>query len=135
MDPKFRVSIPTLWRPAGGDLLQLLRSVTHDMPMIKVLTKEAFQHRLATIEGSDLNPAQKYELKGILAANSRPTTLNDQGKLLIPKELSEEIGIAADTEITLVGRELHFEVWSHENYAKARQIERNNQNYAHLGVL
>ncbi len=135
MDPKFRVSIPPQWRPAGGEVLHLLKSKTHGMPMIKVLSLEAFQHRMDTIENSDLNAAQKYDLIGRLSANSRPATLNDQGKLLIPKELSDEIGILAETEISLVGRGLHFEVWNKDNYAEAVAIESDSKEFAHLGVL
>lgn len=135
MDPKYRVSIPPEWRPAAGEILHLLSSYTHEMPMIKVLTKEAFQHRVNTIENSDLTPAEKNELLGSLSMFSRPATLNDQGKLLIPKDLSEEIGLVADTEIALAGRGLHFEVWNKANHTKAVAIERAKNLHAHLGVL
>lgn len=135
MDPKYRVSIPPDWRPVTGEILHLLSSFTHDMPMIKVLTKEAFQERLNRIETSTLTHAEKDELRGTLAMMSRPAILNDQGKLLIPKDLSEEVGLLADTEIVLAGRNLHFEVWNKASHAKAVAIERSKNAHAYLGVL
>lgn len=135
MDPKYRVSIPPEWRPENGEVLHLLLSETNNMSMIKVLTRGAFQKRLDRIEESDLTPAEKDELSGTLCMLSRKATLNDQGKLLIPKDLSEEVGLVADTEIMLVGRNLHFEVWSKSNYAKTLPVERARNAHAHLGVL
>jgi len=40
MDPKFRVSIQPAWRPAAGQVLRLLFSTTHEMPVIKVLSED-----------------------------------------------------------------------------------------------
>lgn len=135
MDPKFRVSIPTAWRPEAGALLFLLFSKAHEMPVIKVLSQEAFNERVETVKTSDLSPAKKTAMLGSLSMLCREASVNDQGKLLVPKDLSEKAGIAAESEVTLVGRGMHFEVWNKENFARALEIEMNQTDDDELGIL
>ncbi len=135
MDSKFRVSVPTPWRPEAGAALYLLFSRAHEMPLIKVLSQEAFDHRVKVVEKSDLSPAKKAAKLGSLAMLSREANVNDQGKLLIPKELSEKAGIVADSEVMLAGRGLHFEVWNRANHERALEIEMNQDDDDELGIL
>ena len=135
MDPKYRVSIPTGWRPASGERLFLLSSKTHDMDMIKVLSQEAFDKRVQTVKESNLTPAEKSALLGSLSMLCREASVNDQGKLLVPKELSEGAGISAESEVMLVGRGLHFEVWNKEAHTRALEIERAQAGVDLLGIL
>jgi len=135
MDPKFRVSIQPAWRPAAGQVLRLLFSTTHEMPVIKVLSEEAFDERVATVEASDLSPAKKQAKLGSLYMLCREASVNEQGKLLVPKELSEKAGIGADGEVVLAGRGKHFEIWSKDNHARALEIEMNQEDEDELGIL
>jgi len=135
MDPKYRVSIPTAWRPAPGEALYLLSSKTYDMPVIKVLSQKAFDHRRETVKNSNLTPGQKTAKLGQLAMLCRVASVNDQGKLLIPKDLSESAGIAAESEVVLAGRDLHFEVWSKANHARVLEIEMTPDENDDLGIL
>lgn len=135
MDPKHRVSIPTAWRPATGETLFLLSSKTHDMDMIKVLSQAAYDRRVEIVQTSDLSQARKTALLGSLSMLSREASVNDQGKLLVPKELSEGAGIAAESEVMLVGRGMHFEVWNKEAHAKTLEIERAQAGADELGIL
>jgi DNA-binding transcriptional regulator/RsmH inhibitor MraZ len=135
MDSKFRVSVPTPWRPAAGEGLYLLFSRAFEMPLIKVLSQEAFDHRVKIVEDSALSPAKKAAKLGSLAMLSREAGINDQGKLLIPKELSEKAGIAADSEVILAGRGLHFEVWNKASHERLVEIEMNQDDDDELGIL
>ena len=135
MDPKFRVSIPTAWRPSAGEVLFLLFSKTHDMPVIKVLSQQAFDDRVKTVKDSDLTPAKKTAKLGQLSMLCRVASVNDQGKLLVPKDLSEAAGIAAEAEVVLTGRGMHFEVWSKPNHARVLDIEMNPDEDDDLGIL
>jgi DNA-binding transcriptional regulator/RsmH inhibitor MraZ len=135
MDPKFRVSIQPGWRPAAGEVLRLLFSRTHGMPVIKVLTQEAFDERVAVVENSDLSPAKKRSTLDSLYMLCREASLNDQGKLLVPKDLSEKAGLEADSEVIIAGRGLHFEIWSKANHDRALDIEMNQDDENELGVL
>jgi DNA-binding transcriptional regulator/RsmH inhibitor MraZ len=135
MDPKFRVSIPVEWRPEKGGLLRLQLSKGYDMPVIKVLTEEAFAERIATIEDSELNPAQKQQKLGKLHMLCKKATLNDQGKLLVPKEWSEKASLEADKEVVLAGRGKHFEIWNTENFRRVLEIETTTDDDDGLGVF
>ena len=127
VDGKFRVSVPPTWRPDAGAPLFLQISTSHDMPMIKVLSQEAYDDRVRLIMQSDYKPAKKQSLLGKLAMHIKETTLNEQGKLLIPKELSSYANIDPDTEIRLAGRGMHFEIWNRENHQRLIDIELNTK--------
>jgi DNA-binding transcriptional regulator/RsmH inhibitor MraZ len=133
VDPKYRFAVPPAWRPEAGGILYLLFSRTNDMPMIKVLTQAGYDERVAIVEASTLDPAAKRETLGSFAMLCREATLNEQGKLLIPKDLSERAEIKPDSEIMLVGRHGHFEVWAKPHFERTQEIEMNQQNV--LGIL
>ncbi len=117
MDPKFRVSIPPTWRPVAGESLFLLFAKEHDLPVVKVLSQAAYTEKVRRIQGSDKTPREKDQLLGRLAMLSREATLNDQGKLLVPKDLSEPAGILAEADVVLAGRGNYFQIWSKANFA------------------
>jgi len=135
MDAKHRVSVRAEWRPPQGERLLLLLSRTHEMPMIKVLTQQAYDQRVATVESSNLSPAKKSEKLGTLAMLCREVTINDQNKLLVPKDLCEKSGLAAESDVTLVGRGPHFEIWNSDNFDRALEIEQNQDDEDELGIL
>jgi len=135
MDPKFRVSVPTAWRPVANAPLFLQFSNSHEMPVVKVLSEDAYNEKVALIKGSDKTPAEKSFLLGKLAMLCREVTLNDQGKLLVPKDLSEKAGIAADSEVVLAGRGNFFEVWSKSNFDVVLAIESRPVELDDLGIF
>lgn len=113
----------------------LLFSSEHDMPVVKVLSQLAYDERVERIKGSNNSYAEKDQLLGRLAMLCRETTLNEQGKLLIPKDLSEMAGISAESEVILAGRGLHFEVWSKSNFDTKLAIELGQKGDDTLGVF
>ncbi|MEO7100243.1 MAG: division/cell wall cluster transcriptional repressor MraZ [Luteolibacter sp.] len=135
MDPKFRVSIPTAWRPEANEPLFLQFSMAHEMPVVKVLSENAYDEKVALIKGSSKTPAEKNQLLGKLAMLCKEVTLNDQGKLLVPKDLSEKAGIAADSEVVLAGRGNYFEVWSKANFDIVLAIESRPVEEDDLGIF
>lgn len=135
MDPKYRVSIPPQWRPEEGESLFLLFSKEHDLPVVKVLSQDAYNEKVERIKGSDKTPKEKDKLLGRLAMLSRQAGLNDQGKLLVPKDLSEQAGIAAEGEVMLAGRGNYFQIWSKRNFATVLEIESGEQPDDDLGIF
>jgi len=123
VDGKFRVSVKPDWRPVASEPLFLQISKNNEMPVIKVLSQEAYDERVKRVVDSDYSHGKKQELLGKLAMHIRETTLNEQGKLLIPKELSTYAEIAPDTEIRLAGRGDYFEIWNKENHQRIIEIE------------
>lgn len=135
MDPKYRVSIPTAWRPEAGASLFLLFSKEHDMPVVKVLSQEAYDEKVELIKGSDKTPAEKSKMLGKLAMLCREASLNEQGKLLVPKDLSELAGISAESDVMLAGRGIHFEIWSKANFDVKLAIEMVQEEDDDLGIF
>jgi len=105
------------------------------MPVVKVLSQEAYIEKVDLIKGSEKTPAEKGKMLGKLAMLCREVTLNDQGKLLIPKDLSEKTGIAADSDVMLAGRGIHFEIWSKTNFDKVFEIETGQEEDDDLGIF
>lgn len=135
MDPKFRVSVPVAWRPEAGASLFLLFSKEHEMPVVKVLSQQAYDERVDLIKGSDKTPAEKGKMLGKLAMLCREASLNEQGKLLVPKDLSEKAGIEADSDVMLAGRGIHFEIWSKAKFDKVLEIETSQEEDDDLGIF
>ena len=135
MDPKFRVSIPTPWRPEAGASLFLLFSKQYEMPVVKVLSQEAYDEKVELIQNSDKTPAEKSKMLGKLAMLCREASLNEQGKLLVPKDLSEKSGIVAESDVMLAGRGIYFEIWSKTNFDKVLEIETAVEEDDELGIF
>lgn len=111
IDPKFRVSIQSAWRPEAGEPLYLLLANDLGLPLVRVLDKASYDFKVKTINDSGKTPLEKGKLLAKLALLSRTATVNEQGKLLVPKDLSEQAGIQPDSEVMLAGRGMNFEIW------------------------
>jgi len=105
------------------------------MPVVKVLSEEAYNEKVELIKESDLTPAEKNKKLGKLAMLCREVTLNDQGKLLVPKDLSEKANISSESEVVLAGRGIHFEVWSKSNFDRVLEIETADEEDDDLGIF
>ncbi len=135
VDPKYRISILTSWRPEPGGILNLQLSSDHGLPLIKVLNEEAYSELVDRVKSSDKTPREQGELLRQLAMRCREVTLNDQGKLLIPKDLSEKAGIAPESTVILAGCGIHFEIWSKENFDEFMRITDSAQQADDLGIF
>ena len=126
LDKKLRVSVPSCWRPAAGGSysLRLLRWEIEGIPVIKALTDEAFQAALESIQESDLSAGMKSRQKAVLYTHNQPVSVNEQGKLLIPKKFAEERGLQAEETLYFLGRGNYFELMSpvhYESFMKQEQ--------------
>lgn len=135
MDSKFRVSVVSSWRPDKGESLFLLFSKEFGMPVVKVLSRGAYAEKVELIRGSDKPPAEKNRLLGKLAMLCREAVLNEQGKLLVPKDLSEAAEITAESDVVLAGRGLHFEVWSKTNFDRYLALQTGDDAEDDLGIF
>ena len=90
-----------------------------ELPIIKVMTDAGVANRLVTVDQFVTDPGEKAEIKSELKRNLRDGNINDQGRLLIPKDFANHAGIEPDAEVYLVAGDSHFEVWSKDNYMKA----------------
>jgi DNA-binding transcriptional regulator/RsmH inhibitor MraZ len=135
MDPKYRVSIPVDYRPdVEGAPIRLHAHKEHKLPVIKVYTAEIFEDKYRQIRESDLPQANKNALEGALRMNSKLATISPQGKLTIPKDWAEKIGLKADGPVKLGGRGHYFIICTPETFDRIVEIEEDIEDYG-LGVL
>lgn len=93
-----------------------MASICEGVSLIKVLTDEAVIYRLQKIEKHEVDPKKEAKLKSNLKRKLRESSVNEQGKMLIPRDLAQYAGIAPDSEVMLSAGDSHFEIWSREKY-------------------
>ncbi|MDB9741750.1 hypothetical protein OAB00_02730 [Akkermansiaceae bacterium] len=124
MDTKCRVSIPVDWRDAAGDgYLRLLQSSSYGLKVLRVVTETEYRNMLQQVESSNMNDKQKKQMLGRLHANCLKTTMNDQGKLAIPKAWCELPELNSSETLLLVGRGTYFELFNQERYNQMLVLE------------
>ena len=115
-DAKNRVTVMSAWRPPQGETIYLMASKEEGVNIIKVLTAGAVQHRIQTFEKNVTEPKKLAKLKTRLKRVLRDSSINDQGKLQIPRDLAAHTGIAPDSEVMLSAGHSHFEIWPKAKY-------------------
>jgi DNA-binding transcriptional regulator/RsmH inhibitor MraZ len=138
MDPKFRVSIPVAWRPEEGQQLILQESRRYGIPCVRVLTLAAFSDMERDIrEYPNRTAGQIREALELLHAGILPVNVNNQGKLLIPKEWSLRANIEAESTVMMVGRGKYFDIYNSADYAKVNEMQkaRVHESFGDLGIF
>lgn len=124
MDPKFRVSIPVDWRPeTEEEPVRLQLSKEHDLPVIKVFTEEEFEKKFVQVAESNLTPAKKQQIVGHLRMMSKKVTISSQGKLTVPKDWSERVGLKAEGQVILGGRDNHYLICPQGTFDRITELE------------
>ncbi len=134
-DSKNRVNVVTAWRPLQGEALNLMPSICEGVKIIKVLTQEAFEYRVDRIRQNATSPKEESQLKTKLVRLLREATVNDQGKLLIPKDLAEYAGISPDSEIMMSAGDSHFEIWNRAEYDRIFGLSAVAEEEDHLAIF
>lgn len=138
MDPKYRISIPVAWRPEEGQQLILQESKRYGIHCVRVLTLAAFADMERDIrEYPNRTTGQIREALEFLHAGILPVNVNNQGKLLIPKEWSLRANLQAETTVTMVGRGKYFDIYNSDDYAKVYQAQQANvsEGFGDLGIF
>jgi MraZ protein len=118
MDAKCRVSVPAEWRIiVGNGDLRLLQSKSHGLSVLRVLTVKEYENYLQEVENQlDVSYLERKVMLGRLHSRVMKTSLNPQGKLLVPKAWCDIPGIFPDESVVMVGRGSSFEIFNPENY-------------------
>lgn len=124
LDPKFRVSVPVAFRPAEGEAVRLQLSKEHgSIEVIKIYAPEVFADKFRLIRESDLPPAKKNTLEGSLRMMSKEVVVNPQGKLTLPKEWAERVGLRAEGSVVLAGRGNYYFASSREAFDRVSEAD------------
>ncbi len=134
MDPKFRVSIPVAFRPEGDEPVRLQVSKEHDERVVKVFSQATFEDKFRQIAESGLTPAKKTQLAGALRMTSKEASISSQGKLSVPKDWAEDIGLKAEGPVKVAGRDSYYIICTEESFRRIREADLNIDD-DELGVL
>lgn len=134
MDPKFRVSIPVAFRPEGDEPVRLQASKVYEERVIKIFSLAAFEDKFRKINESDLPPGKKEQMAGALRMTSKQVSISTQGKLSVPKDWAESIGLVADGPVKVAGRDSYFILCSEESFRRIVEGDMNMDDEG-LGVL
>lgn len=134
-DSKNRVNVVPAWRPAQGEVLNLMPSISEGVNVIKVLTQEAFEYRVERIRQHATSPKEESQLKTKLVRLLREASINEQGKLLIPKDLADHAGISPDSEVMLSAGDSHFEIWNRSQFEKVFGLSAVPEAEDHLAIF
>ena len=135
IDSKNRVNVVPSWRPPQGAGLSLMASISVGVKVIKVLTDEAVAYRLQKIEEHETDPKKEAQTKTRLKRLLRESSVNEQGKMLIPKDLAEYAGIESDSEVTLSAGDSHFEIWNRSSFEKVFGVAAVPEDEDTLGIF
>jgi len=121
MDAKCRVSVPSEWRmEIGNEALRFFQSSNEGVPTLRLLTEVEFRQILQDIEDRDWTPAKRRKARGLVFERCVKASINDQGKLSVPKTLCERPGLVGGEVIYLIGRGDYIEILNEENYKKVK---------------
>ena len=135
MDPKNRVSVPVAFRPdEEGESIRLQVSKEHQEKVIKVFSDAAFQDKFRQIQEAEIPPANKQRLAGALRMSSKEATISGQGKLTVPKEWAEKIGLKAEGPVILAGRDSYYIICSEDSFSRIVEADLGMDDGG-LGVL
>lgn len=119
LDPKSRVAIPAGWRAAQGQTLVMMEALYEGYHILKCFTKEAFAGKIDEIRqqaaAHGVQPGDVDLYIGRITGRCFDAEVSSQGKLLIPKQLRERMGLTDN--VTIVGRSRHFEIWAPADFA------------------
>ncbi|MBB5351943.1 DNA-binding transcriptional regulator/RsmH inhibitor MraZ [Haloferula luteola] len=123
MDSKNRVSVPTEFRLVEeGTPIRIMRSTEHGEPVIKVFTEDHYQAKFAEIDqAANLNSAQKKQIISALRMFSKQVTINPQGKLTLPKDWCDKVGLRAEEQAVLGGCGEYFIICSQDAMSRMEE--------------
>lgn len=119
LDPKNRVTVPATWRTA--ELANLFALVDDDLGIIVLMPPEEMArtgHNVHLEPG--ITPEEIRQFRRFFFANSVDCPLDSQGRILLPVEQLQEIGLGKDDrDLLMRGVGERIEVWPARAWAAA----------------
>ncbi len=127
IDTKGRLAIPAgvrgqIQRGAGqveGQSVPLFVVPGDDGAHLCLYTQEVFERRAAELENSNMAPEELLAYEEIFHASTRQVELDTQGRVQVPKDLLEQVGLG--NEVVILGVKDHLKVRDREAWALKKQ--------------
>jgi DNA-binding transcriptional regulator/RsmH inhibitor MraZ len=111
VDAQWRVTVPAPWRFAERAEL-FIRLKTDHLVVVPRAEVERFRQWAASLQGSDRT--------AVLAEWGRTTDqtkIDSAGRITLPAEWAQEVGIGKSSKVVLVGATENFQIWAEDRYA------------------
>lgn len=114
VDAKGRVSIPALWRKAlelrNADGHIVLVPAFRDRNCVEGYSPDEYQRLAAAVSRMHPSDPNRRKVEYRLMGRALPMQLDDNGRIVIPREMREAFGL--DGDVVFVGTGDSFQIWS-----------------------
>lgn len=118
LDPKKRLTIPSVWRDLVGEAKSLYLMPGIGRPCLMLLPPPAMAQLMQRMESMQLSNPEEMELMLTVASESDHLTFDAQGRIRIKDDHLAYAGLTA--EVVLAGAFHHIELWTPEAWAERR---------------
>ena len=134
LDDKGRLMVPARYR----DLLAAGAYITQGFDKcLMVMTEEHFNEVYAILSGLNMADQSARMLRRLILSNAYQVEVDKVGRILVPQNLREFLGIASG-ELIVAGQGEYFEVWTPAEWKSQMDIlhdaEANAQRFATLNL-
>jgi division/cell wall cluster transcriptional repressor MraZ len=124
LDSKNRVQLPAIWKKGLPEDLMLVPFTAHDeFHSIRVFPKEGFATFLEAIFASDggfqFGDQDHNDLRAAFTMDARQAPLDSAGRIIIPVELQELVGL--DKDVVAAGEWDYLSLWSPEMHRRYKE--------------
>ena len=119
VDAKGRVSLPASYRKVleGYSSSHVIVIPRCNRPEAHAgFSQHGYDNLIEQFEDMDLTPEEEEEESSRLIASAHHVPVDDAGRIVLAKELREQIGIT--DEAAFVGRASYFEIWNPDSWAR-----------------
>ncbi len=130
LDSKGRLTIPTKFRGRLAQGLVVTRGLD---PCLAIYPLEEWQQLSAKVSALPITDRVARAFRRLVFAGASFSTLDGQGRVLIPPRLREEAGL--DGEVIITGLDTYIELWSPENWeAEQARVVGDEEMWAALEI-
>ncbi|HEX8373054.1 MAG TPA: hypothetical protein VF585_09760 [Chthoniobacterales bacterium] len=113
VDPKGRVTVPSKWRRAEAEDFFVIPDQKNQY--LIVMPPEEFKSIGRKIElRTDLEDAKKRIFLRNFYSQAQPTSVDRQGRMLLPEEYCKRVDISQD--VVMAGGDARFEIWNPDRW-------------------
>lgn len=107
LDDKGRLAVPARFREILGERVFITRGFDR---CLMGFTHEKWEQLAQQVSELAIGQTQARNLRRLLFASAAETTLDRQGRILVPQTLREYAGLAE--QVVIAGLNTYFEIWS-----------------------
>lgn len=122
LDQKNRMFVPAKFRDALGS--EFVLTVSESKNCIQCYSVAEFEKKFAELESRIGDMLGEDDILTDLFAETYEVTIDNQGRISIPVEQRESVGLESSALVIGMGR--HVEIWNEENFKAYREKAREN---------